>query len=80
MKINYLNNNPREIQLEEDLPPYMTEAVADDIAEIFSTPLTGSYNWDYTHQDNRIKSCMSLVKSLIGMLRSMWIGQDHLSQ
>jgi len=28
MKINYLDNNPREIQLEEDLPPYMTEAVA----------------------------------------------------
>ena len=27
-----------------------------------------------------LKSCMSLVKSLIGMLRSMWIGQDHLSQ
>ena len=64
MKINYLENNPREIQLEEDLPPYMTEAVADDIAEIFSTPLTGSYNWDYTHQDNRIKKLYELGKEL----------------
>ena len=64
MKINYLDNNPREIQLEEDLPPYMTEAVADDIAEIFSTPLTGSYNWDYTHQDNRIKKLYELGKEL----------------
>ena len=35
MKINYLENNPREIQLEEDLPPYMTETVADEIADIF---------------------------------------------
>ena len=51
MKINYLDNNPREIQLEEDLPPYMNEGVADDIAEIFSTPLSGAYNWDYTIQD-----------------------------
>ena len=50
MKINYLDNNPREIQLEEDLPPYMNEGVADDIAEIFSTPLSGAYNWDYTIQ------------------------------
>ena len=41
MKINYVNNNPREIQLEEDLPPYMTEAVADDIAEIFQNAI----NW-----------------------------------
>ena len=64
MKINYLDNNPREIQLEEDLPPYMTEAVADDIAEIFSTPLTGSYNWDYTVADNRIKRLYELGKEL----------------
>ena len=37
MKINYLDQNPREIRLEEDLPPYMNEGVADDIAEIFNT-------------------------------------------
>ena len=64
MKINYLNNNPREIQLEEDLPPYMNEEVADDIAEIFSTPLSGAYNWDYTIQDNRIKKLYELGKEL----------------
>ena len=64
MKINYLKNNPREIQLEEDLPPYMTEGVANDIAEIFSTPLSGAYNWDYTVQDNRIKKLYELGKEL----------------
>ena len=46
MKINYVKDNPREIQLEDDLPPYMTEGVANDIAEIFNTPLSGAYNWD----------------------------------
>ena len=64
MKINYLDNNPREIQLEDDLPPYMSEGVADDIAEIFNTPLSGAYNWDYTVQDNRIKKLYELGKEL----------------
>ena len=64
MKINYLDKNPREIKLEEDLPPYMTEGVADDIAEIFNTPLSGAYNWDYTVQDNRIKKLYELGKEL----------------
>ena len=64
MKINYLDQNPREIRLEEDLPPYMNEGVADDIAEIFNTPLSGAYNWDYTVQDNRIKKLYELGKEL----------------
>ena len=64
MKINYLDQNPREIQLEEDLPPYMNEGVADDIAEIFNTPLSGAYNCDYTVQDNRIKKLYELGKEL----------------
>ena len=64
MKINYLDKNPRDIKLEEDLPPYMNEGVADDIAEIFNTPLSGAYNWDYTIQDNRIKKLYELGKEL----------------
>ena len=64
MKINYVKDNPREIQLEDDLPPYMTEGVANDIAEIFNTPLSGAYNWDYTVQDNRIKKLYELGKEL----------------
>ena len=64
MKINYVKDNPREIQLEEDLPPFMTEGVANDIAEIFNTPLSGAYNWDYTVQDNRIKKLYELGKEL----------------
>ncbi|MBD63511.1 MAG: ferritin [Gammaproteobacteria bacterium] len=64
MKIDYRDRNPREIQLEEDLPPYMNEGVANDIAEIFNTPLSGAYNWDYTIQDNRIKKLYELGKEL----------------
>ncbi|MDA7796846.1 ferritin-like domain-containing protein [Gammaproteobacteria bacterium] len=64
MKINYVKNNPRDIRLEEELPPYMTEGVADDIVEIFQTPLAGAYNWDYTIQDNRIKKLYELGKEL----------------
>jgi len=35
-----------------------------EIAEIFSTPLTGSYNWDYQLQDNRIRRLYNLGKKL----------------
>jgi hypothetical protein len=35
-----------------------------DIVEIFETPLTGSYNWDYSVQDNRIKKLYELGKKL----------------
>ena len=35
-----------------------------DVVEIFNTPLVGSYNWDYTVQDNRIKKLYELGKQL----------------
>ena len=36
----------------------------EDVAEIFNTPLTGAYNWDYTVADNRIKKLYELGKEL----------------
>ena len=54
---------PSEVQdldneyLSKDLDPT-------DVVEIFQTPLTGSYNWDYTVQDNRIKKLYELGKKL----------------
>ena len=53
MKINYLNNTPRKV-IDSDIADYMSANDVTDV-EIFNTPLTGSYNWDYTIQDNRIK-------------------------
>ena len=64
MKINYLNNTPRKVIDSDDLPEYMSENDVTDVVEIFNTPLTGSYNWDYTIQDNRIKKLYELGKEL----------------
>jgi len=60
MKVIYTEHTPRKIrdfnaENELDLSPKDVE----DVAEIFKTPLTGSYNWDYTIQDNRIAKYMS---------------------
>ena len=34
------------------------------VAELFNTPLTGAYNWDYTTQDDRIRKLYELGKQL----------------
>lgn len=47
----------RDFPTKEELNPT-------DVVEIFKTPLTGSYNWDYTVQDNRIKKLYELGKRL----------------
>ena len=65
MKINYLQETPRKLKefpVENELN--LSEQEVTDVAEIFSTPLTGSYNWDYTVQDNRIKKLYELGKEL----------------
>ena len=43
---------------------YVKDLDPTDVVEIFQTPLTGSYNWDYTVQDNRIKKLYELGKEL----------------
>ena len=64
MKVKYTEDTPRKIldynQEELELSPSEVE----DIAEIFKTPLTGAYNWDYTIQDNRIAKLYELGKKL----------------
>jgi hypothetical protein len=61
MKITKLDStptDPREFDLPADFKPENIE----DIVEIFETPLTGSYNWDYTIADNRLKKLYELGK------------------
>ena len=53
---------PREIVLHEDEYPANLEPT--DVVEIFQTPLTGAYNWDYTVQDNRVRKLYELGKQL----------------
>ena len=56
-------STPRDVRLfeGEDYPANLDPT---DVVEIFETPLTGSYNWDYTVQDNRIKKLYELGKQL----------------
>ena len=54
--------NPQEI-IEYD-GTYPKKSLPVDVVEIFQTPLTGSYNWDYTVQDNRIRKLYDLGKKL----------------
>ena len=42
----------------------LTQKQVEDVVEIFHTPLTGAYNWDYTVADNRIKKLYELGKEL----------------
>ena len=65
MKITKVKETPRKIRefpLENELG--LSEQQVEDVAEIFQTPLTGAYNWDYTIQDNRIKRLYELGKEL----------------
>jgi hypothetical protein len=73
MQIEWTENTPRKIQRyagadypteNPNLEDVLTSADVDHIAEIFQTPLTGSYNWDYRIQDDRIKKLYDLGKQL----------------
>ena len=66
MKITEIKECPSGLRyfekdsLENKLQPKDVE----DIIEIFNTPLTGSYNWDYTTADNRLNKLYELGKKL----------------
>jgi hypothetical protein len=63
MKITELKITPTELR-EFDLPESFKPEHIEDIVEIFNTPLVGSYNWDYTDADTRIKKLYELGKKL----------------
>ena len=57
MKITKIKECPDELRYfeKDDLESKLKKQDVEDIVEIFQTPLTGSYNWDYTTADNRLK-------------------------
>ena len=61
MKIEYTKTPRDVIEFDDDVPANLDPT---DVVEIFQTPLTGSFNWDYTVQDNRIKKLYELGKQL----------------
>ena len=48
MKIQYTSETPRKIRDYSEVDVKLGPNEVEDIAEIFNTPLSGTYNWDYT--------------------------------
>jgi hypothetical protein len=63
MRLNIIEQTPTDVREFADEPQLSPEQV-EHVAEIFNTPLTGAYNWDYSEQDNRIKKLYALGKQL----------------
>jgi hypothetical protein len=63
MKITKQAGPPEDLLYFDD-EVNLTPLQVEDVVEIFNTPLTGSYNWDYTVADNRIKKLYELGKEL----------------
>ena len=74
MELTYTDTTPRKIQSfkgsdrrrgqDGDIDDLLTSSDVEHVAEIFNTPLTGSYNWNYKIQDDRIKKLYELGKEL----------------
>jgi hypothetical protein len=74
VKLERVESTPRKIQrfkgsdrqkgTSGDIEDLLTSEDVEHIAEIFNTPLTGAYNWNYTIQDDRIKRLYELGKQL----------------
>jgi len=67
MPIKFVEETPSSIQYfpEAGEPTAgMNAKDIEDVAEVFKTPLTGSYNWDYSSSDGRIRKLYQLGKEL----------------
>lgn len=64
MSLTFVEAAPRAVREEIQPAKNLTSSQIEQIAEIFQTPLTGSYNWDYSLQDDRIKKLYELGKEL----------------
>ncbi len=63
MDIRYIDRAPRQLR-QFDPNVELTPEDAAHVAELFHTPLDGSYNWDYRVAENRIKRLYELGKEL----------------
>jgi hypothetical protein len=63
MQVTVVKKTPDDVRDFVDSPALNADQVQ-HVAEIFNTPLTGAYNWDYSAQDNRIKKLYDLGKQL----------------
>jgi hypothetical protein len=63
MQVTFVEKTPVDIRDYVETPAMDADQVR-HVAEIFNTPLTGAYNWDYSDQDNRIRKLYALGKQL----------------
>jgi hypothetical protein len=63
MQITVVEKPPTDVRDYVEQPALNADQVR-HVAEIFNTPLTGAYNWDYSEQDNRIRKLYALGKQL----------------
>ncbi|MFW6051127.1 MAG: ferritin-like domain-containing protein [Myxococcota bacterium] len=67
MTVRFTDRTPRDIQYypaPNELASRMTPEDVEHVAEIFRTPLTGAYNWDYEASDAKIRRLYELGKKL----------------
>ena len=67
MTMKTVTEPPRHIQYfpdSDDLASRMTPDHVESVREIFNTPLTGAYNWDYQSCDGHIRKLYQLGKEL----------------
>ncbi|MCG8315239.1 MAG: ferritin-like domain-containing protein, partial [Pseudomonadales bacterium] len=67
MQVKIVDQPPRNVEItdsHDELTEKLTPDQIEHVVEIFNTPLTGSYNWDYSSADGRIKKLYALGKQL----------------
>ena len=63
MKINKVDRTPYNVELFDGEYPKDRSKLAEDVVEIFETPLTGSYNWIIQYRIIVFVNCMNSVKN-----------------
>jgi len=66
MNLKVVTHPPKDVVYysEGELASAMSARHVEDVVEIFKTPLTGAYNWDYESADGRIRKLYELGKQL----------------
>lgn len=64
LHVSIVKGPPTEVQTfsDDDLAKRLTDHDVETIREIFRTPLTGSYNWDYENANTKIRRLYELGK------------------
>ena len=70
MKNKIVSNQPQKVATYPEITPSDQDAV-ECVNEIFKSPLTGAYNWDYIVVEDRIKNII-VSKRKFFILLILW--------